>query len=127
METLPVTIDRAGLTERVKAEARAVGFDLVGVSAISPATHPEVFRRWLAAGNHRPMDKLGQNVEVRTDPRIRHPWARSVIALAVRYDAQGVAEEGEAGLAELSAVDHIPVPSMACDVPGIGPQDWRRR
>ena len=89
MATLHATAHRAELTERVKAEARAVGFHLVGVSAIGPTTRPGEFQRWLQAGNHRPMDKLAQNVDIRTDPRMRHPWARSVIALAVRYDAQG--------------------------------------
>jgi hypothetical protein len=32
MATLPTTTDRAQLTARVKAEARAAGFELVGVS-----------------------------------------------------------------------------------------------
>ena len=127
MATLEATTDRAELTERIKSEAHAVGFDLVGVSTIGPATHPDDFRRWLAAGNYRPMDKLAQNVEIRTDPRVRHPWARSVIALAVRYDAQGVAEETDAGLAEQATVEPLAVPPMACDVPGIGPEDWTRR
>jgi epoxyqueuosine reductase len=127
MATVQAPSGRGELTQRVKDEARAVGFDLVGVSTIGPATHPDEFRRWLDAGNHRPMDKLAQNVEIRTDPRVRHPWARSVIALAVRYDAQGVAEESEAGLAERARVEPLSVPPMACDVPGIGPMDWRRR
>jgi epoxyqueuosine reductase QueG len=119
--------DRAELTRRVKAHAREVGFDLVGISALGPATHPDAFRRWLAAGRHRPTDKLSQNVEIRTDPRVRRPWARSVVTLAVRYDAQGVAEESESGLAELAQIEPLSVPPMACDVPGVGPMDWRRR
>jgi hypothetical protein len=69
MATVSAPRDGAELTWQVKEAARAVGFDLVGVSTIGPATHPDEFRRWLASSNHRP---------IRTDPCVRHPCAPSV-------------------------------------------------
>lgn len=72
-------------TTRVKAHARAAGFDLVGVTGTSV---PEGYARYLAAmaaGYGADMEWLWENTETREDVRRLWPQARSVIALAVSY------------------------------------------
>src|SRR3954466_9580370 len=85
--------NQSELTARVKSVARASGFDLVGVADVGPATHPDFFREWLAAGKHQPMSHIFDNgLPARLDPRIRHPWARSLVSPGVRYGTEGRAE-----------------------------------
>ena len=67
-------------------EARALGFDCIGV------TDPDVladagkhFREFLDAGAHGDMDWLAANPERRIDPRVLWPGVRSVIMLGVNY------------------------------------------
>jgi epoxyqueuosine reductase QueG len=100
MTTSSVLTDRRQLTQQVKAMAHEAAFDLPGMASLGPATHADAFRAWLAAGKHQPMTQLEAGVDVRTEPRLRHPWARTVIALGTLYDAAGVSEETEAGRAE---------------------------
>jgi len=67
-------------------EARALGFDCVGVTAPDAigeaAKH---FREFLEIGAHGDMDWLAQNPERRADPRRLWPNVRSVIMLGVNY------------------------------------------
>lgn len=73
---------------RVKAHARAVGFDLVGVTGTSV---PEGYVRYLAAmeaGYGGDMRWLWENPGLREDVRRVWPQARSVIALAVSYASE---------------------------------------
>ena len=51
-------VDAKALTARVKAEARRLGFDLVGVTTPDPPPHLEVYQAWLAAGRHGAMAYL---------------------------------------------------------------------
>jgi len=116
------------LTARVKSAARASGFDLVGVADVGPATHPDFFREWLAAGKHRPMSHIFENgLPARLDPRTRHPWACSVISLGVRYGAAGCAEpdvDAKAELSQLTIRPHLPH-KPECD--NLDPDGWRNR
>jgi epoxyqueuosine reductase len=67
-------------------EARALGFDCVGVTdpaaIVEAASH---FRAFLDAGAHGDMDWLAAHPERRTDPRVLWAGARSVIMLGVNY------------------------------------------
>ena len=73
------------LTERVKALALAVGFDLVGIASPEPGPDTERLRPWLAHGYAGEMHYIGRRVEERVDPRRVLPGARSVIALGFVY------------------------------------------
>ncbi len=75
----------ASLTERVKARARALGFDLVGIAAAGPAPHAETLSAWLTYGYHGEMAYMARNAELRQDPRRLVPEARSLIVLGTRY------------------------------------------
>ncbi len=59
----------AALAERVRAEARALGFSQVGVVRPDPSDHIAFYRKWLAAGHHGEMRYLarGNAVERRAD------------------------------------------------------------
>src|ERR1700716_861332 len=68
------------------SEARALGFDCVGVTdpdAIGDAA--KHFRSFLDAGAHGDMDWLATRPERRTDPRVLWAGVRSVIMLGVNY------------------------------------------
>jgi len=73
---------RAALAE----QARALGFDCIGVTAPDAiALAARHFREFLEAGAHGDMDWLAQNPERRADPRGLWPDVRSVIMLGVNY------------------------------------------
>jgi epoxyqueuosine reductase len=76
----------AGLKAALAGEARALGFDCIGV------TDPDVladaarhFRSFLDAGAHGAMDWLAAHPERRADPRMLWAGVRSVIMLGVNY------------------------------------------
>src|SRR4051812_6449684 len=81
--TIPVS---ALLKESLTREARALGFDCIGVTdPQSIAQAGKHFREFLAAGAHGDMDWLAASPERRTDPRVLWPGVRSVIMLGVNY------------------------------------------
>ncbi len=88
------------LTERVKALALAVGFDLVGVARPEPGADTERLRPWLAHGYAGEMHYIGRRVEERVDPRRVLEGARSVVALGFVY-AEAEGEEAAAPGARL--------------------------
>src|SRR3981189_3066036 len=74
------------LRSALAAEARALGFDCVGVTgpdAIADAA--KHFQAFLETGAHGDMDWLAATPERRTDPRGLWPGVRSVIMLGVNY------------------------------------------
>ena len=67
-------------------EARALGFDCVGVTdPDATADAAKHFRAFLEAGAHGDMDWLAATPERRADPRVLWPAVRSVIMLGVNY------------------------------------------
>ena len=67
-------------------QARALGFDCVGVTdPDSIAQAAKHFRDFLDAGSHGDMDWLADRPERRADPRGLWPDVRSVIMLGVNY------------------------------------------
>jgi epoxyqueuosine reductase len=76
----------ADLKAALADEARALGFDCVGVTdpdAIADAA--KHFRAFLDAGAHGDMDWLATTPERRADPRVLWPGVCSVIMLGVNY------------------------------------------
>jgi epoxyqueuosine reductase len=79
-------LSAADLKAALASEARALGFDCVGVT--SPDAIAEAaghFRAFLDTGAHGEMDWLAANPERRADPRVLWPAVRSVIMLGVNY------------------------------------------
>jgi epoxyqueuosine reductase len=76
----------ADLKTALASEARALGFDCVGVTEPNAITEAaRHFREFLSAGAHGDMDWLGANPERRVDPRALWPAVRSVIMVGVNY------------------------------------------
>jgi len=79
-------LSAADLKAALASQARALGFDCVGVT--SPDAIAEAaghFRAFLDTGAHGEMDWLAANPERRADPRVLWPAVRSVIMLGVNY------------------------------------------
>ena len=73
-------------SSRIKARARELGFDAVGITGALPSDEAtEHLRAWLAKGYHAGMTWMSRNAEKREDPRRVFPGARSVVAVAMNY------------------------------------------
>jgi epoxyqueuosine reductase len=79
-------LSAADLKVALASEARALGFDCVGVTGPDAITEAAGhFRAFLNTGAHGEMDWLAANPERRADPRGLWPDVRSVIMLGVNY------------------------------------------
>jgi epoxyqueuosine reductase len=72
-------------TDAIKARARELGFDLVGVAAAGPSPYRDYFRRWLDDGRAGSMGYLHHRFGERTDPSVYLPGAQSVVCVAINY------------------------------------------
>jgi epoxyqueuosine reductase len=82
----PRLLNSADLKAALASEARALGFDCVGVT--DPGAIADVakhFRDFLDAGAHGDMDWLAAHPERRADPRVLWADVRSIIMLGVNY------------------------------------------
>ena len=74
------------LKESLKQQARALGFDCIGLTAPdATADAAKYFREFLEAGAHGEMDWLAADPERRMDPRALWPGVRSIVMLGVNY------------------------------------------
>ncbi|MDO4511408.1 MAG: tRNA epoxyqueuosine(34) reductase QueG [Bacteroidales bacterium] len=73
--------------DAIKAEALRLGFDAVGFAQAAPvsAQAAQAFTRWIATGKHDCMQWATNHTDLRLDPTLLVPGARSVISLAVNY------------------------------------------
>lgn len=91
------------LTDRLKARARELGFDLVGIAPIRPSEHGDFFLRWLAAGRHGEMEYLAREdaVRARLDPGEAWPGVASALVVGMNH----FQEDDEPAAASPGAVD----------------------
>ncbi len=87
------------LAEAVKAKARELGFDLVGITGAEPSVFAEEYRDWVLRGYAGEMEYLTRNLHRRLDPRELLPDARSIVVVGMNYYAD--AEEGPGTPAEI--------------------------
>jgi epoxyqueuosine reductase len=73
------------LTEEIRAQARAVGFDKVGISRAEKLDDRNGLQEWLAKGQHGEMRWMGLDPAKRINPVKVLAEAKSVIALALNY------------------------------------------
>jgi epoxyqueuosine reductase len=78
-------VNSSALARRVKDRALELGFDRAGVSDARRSARAEAFEAWLARGYHEGMDYLARDPDRRADPRVRDPWAKSVVSVAWNY------------------------------------------
>ena len=75
------------LTEKIKAEARSLGFFACGIAkaeAVDSIT-ADNYRRWIAEGHHASMHYLADNIDKRLDPRLLMDGVKSIICVALSY------------------------------------------
>src|ERR1043166_5342725 len=75
----------ASTTSEVKAFARQLGFDLVGITTADAPKHSAQFQRWLADGFHGEMAYMSRNAGKRVSPQQVLAGARSIIVVAMNY------------------------------------------
>jgi epoxyqueuosine reductase len=75
------------LGERIKGQARHLGFDLVGIAPVEPSDYAEFYQHWLEQGYAGKMGYLCRPdaVAKRRDPRLIMPEARSAVVVAMSY------------------------------------------
>jgi epoxyqueuosine reductase len=77
---------RIALTNRLKAQAYGLGFDLAGVAELGVPDTVTHFDAWLAAGHHAGMAYLdGDGAELRRDARRPHPGATHALVVGMDY------------------------------------------
>jgi epoxyqueuosine reductase len=81
----PTAAGSRELVERIKAKARELGFDRVGIAPAGRSQRAEYFRRWLDDGQAGSMHWLTRRFEERIDPAVYFPGAASVVCVAVNY------------------------------------------
>ena len=67
--------------------AREQGVVHLGASGIDDE-HGAMFAEWIERGHHASMAYLAKNAAIRTSPRERYPWARSVVSILVPYASE---------------------------------------
>lgn len=76
------------LEQRIKALAANAGFELCGISSAEPTLEAVFYPEWITRGFHGKMGYLeGRRGEMRADPRLLLPSARSVISVGQVYNA----------------------------------------
>ena len=97
--------DTAGLTAAgIKAQARALGFSLCGISPAGAFPELRFLREWLDRGYAGEMRYMERTADRRADVRNVLPGARSVVALATNYnvDRPYSVEQADPGRARIS-------------------------
>ena len=72
--------------QTIKQAAQKVGFDACGIAEATALTDDELHLcPWLAEGCHAEMGYMAEHVDMRYDPRLLLPGARSVISVLLGY------------------------------------------
>jgi epoxyqueuosine reductase len=89
----PTGYGRSAPNELIKQAALKLGFEKVGiVPAVPLVEEGRRLKQWIESNYHGNMSWMERNPEMRADPRILFPGARSVVVVALNYytDAQHV-------------------------------------
>lgn len=73
------------LESLIKADAYALGFDLVGIARLGPAETSRAFDGWLARGYEGEMHYMSRTAEKRRDSRSAFSRAKSAIVVGLDY------------------------------------------
>jgi epoxyqueuosine reductase len=87
------------LSDRIRAEARRLGFEAVGMAPLRPSDHAEYLRGWIAAGRHGTMEYLARPdaLEARVNPGDRWPELKSAVVVAHHYAATSTSTSTSGG------------------------------
>lgn len=76
------------ISERIRQQALALGFDLVGLAPARRAEHAAALPSWLAGGCHAGMGWMARDPETRVEPARLLAGARSLVCVALAYGAE---------------------------------------
>ncbi|HEX2928149.1 MAG TPA: tRNA epoxyqueuosine(34) reductase QueG [Candidatus Binatia bacterium] len=76
---------KAALSAKIKDEARLLGFELVGISAVKMPPHEQSFAEWLRRGFAGELGYMTRTETLRRDPRSLVPWAVSIVSVGLNY------------------------------------------
>jgi epoxyqueuosine reductase len=76
------------LSEKIRKQALALGFDLVGLAPARRAEHADALLPWLASGCHAGMGWMARDPETRADPARLLVGAKSIVCVALAYGAE---------------------------------------
>jgi epoxyqueuosine reductase len=77
------------LKDKIKEQARELGFDDCRITTAQPPDSGAHFQQWLAKEWHGEMAYLARNADKRVEPEKILPHAKSIITLAVSYETNG--------------------------------------
>ena len=91
------TLQAAGISEKLKAEALRLGFQSCGLAPaeLVDTSYMDYYRQWLFQGNHGEMHYLEHHIELRRDPRLMLDGTQTIVSLAMSYHP-GTGETQEA-------------------------------
>jgi epoxyqueuosine reductase len=69
----------------IKAQGYGLGFDLVGITRLGPATTADAFEAWLARGFEGEMAYMSRTADKRRDSRLPFDGVTSAIVVAMNY------------------------------------------
>jgi epoxyqueuosine reductase len=85
----------SSLTQKIFEQARALGFDAVGIAAADCLEQDDhALSQWLAHGRHAGMSYMAREPHRRSRPQVVLPGARSVIVLAMNYSQEIPSDAG---------------------------------
>ena len=96
------------LATLIKARARDLGFDLVGITGAEPSAFAAEYRDWIAQGYAGEMEYLTRNLERRLDPRELVQNARSIIVVGMNYYTEEGTGNREQGIGAIGNSDNEP-------------------
>jgi epoxyqueuosine reductase len=82
---LPTILSASELSQRAKAHAYALGFDLAGIAALGPAESASAFDGWIDAGYAGTMEYLARGADKRRDTRLPVPGTTHALVVALDY------------------------------------------
>jgi epoxyqueuosine reductase len=82
------------LEDRLKAQARALGFELAGIAPATPADGFDRLRAWLERGFAGEMAYMHRQAQARRDPSSVLPEVRSVLMVGMNYRPVGDDKSG---------------------------------
>ncbi len=122
----------ASWANEVKQRARALGFDLVGITSATPPPHTGQFRDWLQTGFHGEMAYMAKNAGQRAHPSEVLPGARAIIVVGLNYftghhDKPGRVARYAWGECDYHDVIKHKLQQFADEICGIGGSDTHSR
>lgn len=73
------------IERKIKNKAKDIGFDLVGITDLEPSIYEKEYKSSMRKGMYRGIEYLMETEEERLYPKVKFPWARSVVVLGINY------------------------------------------